>query len=172
MSGLVQPCSVIVPNPLDQTEMIRPEQSGLVDEVAGPGFLGGEVAFIMRVGFNHQRHALRNTDPGILNLADLVGVIGEQADRLIAELAQHFSGRHEKAVIGFKPELMVGINRIQPAILKGVGLELIDQPDITAFLRQIDQDTAIPLRHLPDCLPQLGSAIAFQAAEDITRDAL
>ena len=62
---------------------------------------------------------------------------------------------------------MIGLDRIKALILQGIGAHLVGKADAATFLIEIEQNTRSLGPHLCQGRPQLGPAVAFQAAEHI-----
>ena len=110
--------------------------------------------------------------PCWLELRDLGRVVGEQADPADAELAQHRRRRPEVALVVAEAEVVVGVDRVQAAVLQAVGAQLVGEADAAALLREVEQDAGTLVRHPADGAAQLVAAVAAQRAQEIAGEAL
>ena len=86
---------------------------------------------------------------------------------------QHDGGGEKTPLIHRPAQRQVRIHRILPAILDGIGAQLVDQPDPAPFLAQVQQDTpaarldradrGVELRSLLDLPGLVTSAVALFA---------
>ena len=65
----------------------------------------------------------------MLDRTDLRRVIGEQSQRVDAQILEDGDGGRVLALIGPEPEVQVCLDGIEPTILKVVGVELVEQTD-------------------------------------------
>src|ERR1700730_16202958 len=136
-------------------------------------FLGLQVTRVVGVCRDADRHALDDLKTETLQSIELFRIVREQLDLANAKVIKNLASYAVVALVGRVAEGLVGLDSIQPAILQVVGVQLIQQPDATAFLVADVQDDANTVRgdHLHRRV-QLGSAIAAKAAEDVPREAL
>ena len=97
------------------------------------------------------RHALFNNYPCGFELRDLVGVVGEQTDTLLADKHEHPRGDAEITRLNRKTKAEVSINGIKPLILKFISAEFVDQANPAPFLPQVEQDAPASLSQERKC---------------------
>ena len=116
---------------------------------------------------------LGDGDAVVLEVGDLVGVVGQQPDGRDAEVAQDLGGGAVVAGVGGQPEVEVGVDGVAAAVLELVGLQLGDQADPAALVAaQVDHDAAALLDDPLQRLVELGAAVAAAAAEHVAGQAL
>ena len=101
--------------------------------------------------------------PAASSPATLAGLLVSSRTRSMPERAQHRRGMAIVALVVGKAEPPVGIDRVEPAVLKRIGAELVGEADAAPFLAQIKQHAAALRADQPQRLLQLRPAIAFQA---------
>ena len=136
------------------------------------GFLRGQVEFIVRIGGETVRHPFADGDVPFLQSGHFVRIVGHQPYIADPELAENFSGRAVQPLIGVETQLLIGIDRVEAFVLKGVGPQLIDQANATAFLSQIEYQATTLGADLGDRTAQLIAAIAPQTTEQIPGETL
>ena len=62
---------------------------------------------------------------------------------------------------------MIGLDRIEPLILKRIGAHLVGEADAAPFLIEIEQNARALGAHLGQCAAQLGAAVAFETAKEV-----
>src|SRR5690606_40421548 len=98
---------------------------------------------------------------------DLGGVVGHEADRPDTQVLEDLGADAVLPEIGGETQGVVGLHRIQPLILEGVGPDLVEKADAPAFLAHVDEDApALPLDVLEGRF-QLGPAVAPEAPEHL-----
>src|SRR5580658_2133647 len=112
------------------------------EQMAAPRLLGLEIKSVVVVGLDRIGHPFGHGDAVALDGFDLGRVVGQEADPVETQLAPDFGGRLVDPLIGFKSQLLIGLDRVQARILQAVGTQLVDQTDAPALLSQIDQDSA------------------------------
>ena len=71
---------------------------------------------------------------------DFFGIVGQQADFRQAKILEQLDADAVIADVGLITQCQIGFDGVEPLVLQGVGLDLVDQPDATPFLRQINQN--------------------------------
>ena len=131
-----------------------------------------EIFLGMFRGRNLTGHALGHAYAGALEGSDFVGIIGEQAHALNIQRLQNFDWHEELALIGLEAEALIGLHRIESAVLQRVGLQLRHQSYAAALLLLVDQDAGSFLGDHGERHFQLLAAVAAQRAEDVAGQAL
>ena len=107
--------------------------------VAHPVPLGQQVGEVVVVGVRRQRDPLGDGDAVLLEVGDLVGVVGHQPDRADPEVLEDLGRGAVVAGVGRQAEVEVGVDGVAAAVLELVGLQLGDQPDPAALVAaQVD----------------------------------
>ena len=140
--------------------------------MASPVAFGLDIAVAVNIAWRCHRHAFDHAQAAGLDLRALVGVVGNQLPPRYAKFLKHPAGRHEMALIHLEAKRVVGIDGIKPVILQGIGAHLVEKADIAALLCKIDKNAAASLGHHRQRALKLVAAVAFEAAKDITGDAL
>ena len=68
-----------------------------------------------------------------------LGLLVKQPNFREAQVLEQLNADAVVAGVGLVAQGQVGFDRVQALVLQGVGLDLFDQADAAAFLRQIDQ---------------------------------
>ena len=92
---------------------------------------------------------------------DLLWVVGQDADRTEAQVNEDLGANAVVAKIGRETELEVGVDGVVALLLKLVGLQLVEQPDPPALLREVEQN---PLPLLFDHSERCGQLVAAVAS--------
>ena len=101
-------------------------------------------------------------DPVLLEPRDLARVVGDDPDGLHPEQVEHV-GRHPVvALVVAEPERLVGLHRVQPVVLEGVGPDLVHQTDPAALLAQVEDDPRLLLADEPQRRLELVAAVAAE----------
>ena len=144
----------------------------VVQRVAHAVALGAQVGLVVRVGGVLDRHLRRDRQPVALQPADLLRVVGEDADARQPEVDQDLRADAVVAQVDRQAELEVGVDRVQALVLEVVGAQLVQQADPAALLGEVEQDAgALALDHRQRRL-ELLAAIAAQRVEDVAGQAL
>ena len=88
-----------------------------------------------------------------------------------AELLEHAGGEIEAALVRIEAEDLVGVVGVVALRLELVGADLVGDAVPASFLVEIEQDAALVLGHVAHGVAQLVAAIAFEAAEEVARQA-
>ena len=111
--------------------------------MAHPVPLGQQVGEVVVVGVRGERDPLGDGDAVLLEVGDLVGVVGHQPDGADAEVLEDLGGGAVVAGVGRQAEVEVGVHGVATAVLELVGLQLRDQADPPALVAaQVDDDAA------------------------------
>src|SRR5229473_1082144 len=132
-------------------------------------FLGLQVTLVMGVGGNIDWHPFDHFEPEALQAVDLLGVVGKQPDFAHAEVVQDLAADTVVALVRRMSQRLIRLDRVEPAVLEVVGVELVQQADPTSLLMSYVQNHTDALGS--DNLhtrTTLRSAVATQAAEDIS----
>ena len=99
-------------------------------------------------------------------------VVGQQAHRTHAELAQDGCRRPVFPLVGAQPEAMVGLDRVGPCVLFEVRPELVDQPDPAPLVTaEVDEHAAALDRDRAQGGAQLDPAVTAKRAQGISGQA-
>ncbi len=85
----------------------------------------------------------------LLQAADLLRVVRQQADRLHLQRVQHVRRDAVVALVVAEAEGEVGLHGVEAVVLQAVGADLVQEADAAPFLPQVEQDAVL---HLPDRL--------------------
>ena len=114
------------------------------------------------------RDTLGNRDTPAFKTGEFLRIVGQQPHTFKAHLTQHFGCRAIHALIGVKAKFLVGIKGVKPAILQGIGAQLVHKPDATPFLTQIKHNAALPaFGDFRNRTTQLRSAVTAQRPDQI-----
>src|SRR6185369_14092366 len=84
-----------------------------------------------------------------------------------AHVLEHLGGGGEDALVGFEAEALVRLDGVEALVLQFIGLELVDEADAAAFLREIEQYACAMLADDADGAAYLIAAIAFERAQQV-----
>ena len=118
------------------------------------------------------RHPLDDANPRALELLDLVWIIRKKPHATNAERLQRFRCEFIIARIVRKTEPLVGLHGIEAAVLQLVSLQLVQQANSAALLRQIEDHARRLLRNLAKRKFKLRPAVASLGREDVSRKTL
>ena len=90
----------------------------------------------------HIFEEMPNLEAISFNSNDLPWIICNQLDLLQAEIRQNLSPNSIVAEIRLKAQLQIGFDRVTTLILKSIRLNLVQSPDSTAFLIEVEQDAS------------------------------
>ncbi len=121
---------------------------------------------------DHRRNPLRHAHAGLLQSLDLLRIVGHQPHRPQPEVPHHGRGSLVAPQIRLETKLFVRLHGIRAVILQLIGAQLVEQPDPAAFLVLVNQQAPALARDGLQCQLQLGAAIAAQAVEHVSREAL
>ena len=119
-------------------------------------------------------HGTRSTTitPARSTAATLSGLLDSRRMDGEPEVAQHFAGQLVAAQVGLEAERLVGFHGIGALVLEFVGAQLVQQPDAAPFLVLVDEQAAALLGDALERQFQLRAAVAAQAVEDVSGEAL
>ena len=103
-------------------------------------FFSTQIKFGVMTRLRPAGNSLDHTKPGALQLLHFVRIIRKQSQFVNAERFERLRGKFIVARIRGEAEFAVRLHRIQPRVLQLVRLQLVNQPDAAALLRQIYQD--------------------------------
>ena len=103
---------------------------------------------------------------------NLGGIVGHQTQLLCTQSNQNLCTHAIFTQIRGKAQLDVGIYRIIALLLQLIGTQLVNQTDTTAFLTQVQQQTAAFLVNGLKCCSQLLAAVTACRTKGITGQAL
>src|SRR5215204_6886688 len=135
-----------------------------LDEVPSPVALGREITRILRCLAAESTLLRHDLEPRVSQGRYLIGIVGEDADTLDPELAQHHGREVEPATVGIEPKPLVGIVGVVAMRLQLVGTDLVADAIPTPLLVEVQEDAAI-FGHPLYTVAQLVAAVASQAAE-------
>src|SRR3954453_20248491 len=130
-----------------------------------------EVAAILRVRRNLDRHLLDDAEAEPLDSGHLLRVVRQDADRAESEVGENLASDAVLAKIRGEAELEVGLHGVEPGLLQLVGLALVQEADPAPLLRHVEKHSA---RLLGDPLErelQLLAAVAAKRMEDVAGQA-
>src|SRR5262245_40192446 len=114
----------------------------VVEEVAHAVALGRQVALVVGVGLDDERHAVDDLEAEALEAAVLRRVVGEEPHRRHAEVDGDLGADTVLAAVGGEAELEVGIDGVEPLLLELVGADLVADADATALVApEVHDDT-------------------------------
>jgi hypothetical protein len=133
---------------------------------------GFQVAAAGFVGFSNAGYALNDLNSRFFQRFDLVRIIRHQADAGDSEVPKDCPGQGIIPQITFKAELFVGFDSIGALILQLIGSKFVHEPDATALLLLVDNQSPAFASNLFESDFELGSAVATKAVKDIAGQAL
>src|SRR5699024_3206291 len=147
---------------------------GQVDEVvAEPSPLGGEVGEVLRGGVGAEVHRGGDLDPAADQGVGLLRVVGEQRDRVHAEVGEDAGDGGEGARVHGQAEVEVRLDGVAAGVLQRVGAQLLDQADAAPLVAaQQDEHAAPGGVDAGQGFLQLGAAVAAAGAEHVPGHAL
>ena len=122
--------------------------------------LGRQVTVIILIALDDDRNAFDDFQTHQFDRIDLARVVGHQAQCANPELFQHRLAKTIIALIGFKAQFLVCLDRVGAAVLQTVCVNLVDQADAAPFLAQVQQNATTFEGNGPQGRLQLGAAIA------------
>src|SRR5438477_5404665 len=160
---------------LDQHRFVLLEQVLLaveVDEVSRPRGLGPQVEGVELVGRHHVGDAARDADAVLLELRNLVGIVGHQPHRADLEAGEHVRRDRVIALVVAEAEREIGVHGVEALVLQRVGADLVDQADPAALLAEIEEQAARHRGQPAQGRLELVAAIAAQGARHVAGQAL
>ena len=133
--------------------------------------LGREVFLVVRVVVDLQRHTGRYIDTHVAQRLDLARVVSHQLELADTQVIEHRQADGVVTLIRAKAQALIGFYGIRAAILQLIGADLVQQADTTAFLTQVEQDTAAFMGNRTQRRFELETAVATQTEQRIARQA-
>ncbi len=138
----------------------------MIELVARPFRLGGEIALVVGVDRPVQRQAPRHLDARFREAVQLCRIVGQQPHPGAAQHLQHARRHAVVALVVVEAQHRVGVDGVEASILELIGADLIGEAEPTAFLLQIKNNAALR-RKLWQREAQLIAAIATARAEHV-----
>ena len=91
---------------------------------------GREIAPVIGIGRDFERHALGDVDAEFFEGQGFVGIVRQQPQTVDTERAQDLPGNAVVAGIGDKTQRGIGLDGVVPQVLQGIGA------DLTSLLRK------------------------------------
>src|SRR5580704_3250043 len=135
-------------------------------------FLGAQVGSRMTASTRAAGNALDHANSGALQLVNFVGIIREQSNRTNAKRFQRLGGKFVVTSVVGEAEAAVGFHGIETGILQFVCLQLVNQSDSAALLRQVQQYTGRLFGDLTQREFQLRAAVAALRGKNVPGKAL
>ena len=110
-------------------------------------------------------------DAGPGQRLDLVRVVGDETDLPDPEQPEHGGREIEPPLVRPEAQHLVGVVGVMSLGLQPVGANLVGNAVPAALLVEVEEDAAFVLGHEAHRAAQLVAAIAFQAAEQVARQA-
>src|SRR5438270_13481343 len=101
----------------------------------------GQIASIVGVRMNLDRHLFDDVQAITFESNHFAWVIREQTNGFEAQISQNLRSETILAKVHSKTEFLVRLDRVVALLLKLISLNLGSQPDASAFLTHIDDDT-------------------------------
>ena len=115
--------------------------------------------------------ALLDCDALSLQAGYLVRIVRQQPDTVHAQRPEHRRRKPIVALVVGESKALVGVDRVQPAILQRIGAQFIGQPDAAPFLPKVEKDATAFVTEDSQGFAELGAAVALEAAEHVTGQA-
>src|SRR5215212_3864553 len=131
-----------------------------------------QVALVLLVRGDLDRNVLDDAQAEPLDACCLARVVREDADRRQAEVVQDLVPDPPLPCVGWKAELEIRLDGVEPAFLELVGLQLVEQADAAALLRHVEEDAAFLVRDPAQGEVELLAAVAPQRVEDVAGQTL
>ena len=128
--------------------------------------------FVVFVRLHDDGHAVGDGDAVAGEADAFCGVVGNQADAGKSEVCQNLCAHAIITQVGSKAQTNVRLNGIKALILQCISTDFISQTNTTALLTHVNNCTAAFLFNHLQSSCQLVAAVAAQAAEGITGQAL
>src|SRR6185295_10268250 len=106
-----------------------------------------------------QWNAARYFDTGLAQAVELRRIIGQEPHTRAAEDLQHARRDPVVALIIVEAERRIGIDGIEPGVLKPIGAHLVGEPQSATFLLKIENDSAAQFFQPAQRQPELVTAI-------------
>ena len=125
-------------------ELERPVLNRLA-HLAGDGLVTAQAELAR---FGSEGYLLDNLDAIHLKPADFLGIVRQYAYVPQTQVAANLGPDSVIALVRGKPELQIGVNRIQALLLKLVSLDLGREADAPPFLAHVNNHSAARFGHL------------------------
>ena len=112
-----------------------------------------------------------NVDPVFLELLDLVWVVGHQPHAFMSDVIEDVSRNFVISTISREVECEVGIEGVQPTILKVVRLHFCKQANPAPFLSKVQYNSSAFLLNRLERMLELWATVATQASKCISCEA-
>ena len=132
--------------------------------------LGIQIMLVIAVAGDRDGDMLHHIQPVAGKSLNFQGIIGEEPQVAHTEVAQNLGAHAVVAQVGGEAEFDVGIHGVVALFLELVGMQLGREPDTTALLPEVEDDTTL-LRHAAHGGMQLAAAVAAAAGKDIAGEA-
>ena len=99
-----------------------------------PGTLHREIIGIVRVGRHVVGDPLDDLDPGGGQSGHFCRIVGQQPDAIDAQRAEHRRGVDIITLVVGKAQSLVGVDRVEPAVLQRLSAQFVGQADAAPFL--------------------------------------
>src|SRR5581483_3405705 len=129
--------------------------------------LRGQIAHVLLVRSDLDRHLLDHGEAEAVDAGELLRVVREDADRRQAEVGEDLVADPVVARIGGKAEAQVRVDRVEALLLQLVRRELVEQPDAAALLADVEEHAAALALDLRERLLELLAAVAAQRVEHV-----
>src|SRR5262249_53576850 len=101
---------------------------------------GCQIACVLRIRVDLDRHLLDDRQAVAVEAAELPGIVREDPDGREAEVGEDLVPDPPLARVRGKAELEVRLDGIEPIFLQLVRAELVEESDPTALLRHVEED--------------------------------
>ena len=125
----------------------------------------------MGIGFGSDRELLDDLDVVAFEPHDFARVVGEEPDPADAQIGENLGAEPVFAQVHREPQFFVGLDGIEPLLLKFVGVDFRPEPDPPPLLPHVNQDARAGFPDALHRLVQLRAAIAPPRSEDIAGEA-
>jgi glycosyltransferase involved in cell wall biosynthesis len=143
----------------------------ILQEVSKLGFLGAQVANVIGGRLGEQGHLVHQFEPVARESVDLLWIVRVDPHPPDAQVVQDLGPDPVFTQVGLESKGLVGLDRVQPAVLELIGPELVGEADPTPRLPEIQEHRPLFAGELLQRLVQLRFAITALQAEDVSRQA-
>ena len=124
------------------------------------------------MGCRNAGYAFGHNDSRFFESSHLIRIIRHQAHARNRQMPKDCARQRVIPQIALEPELFVRLHRIGAAVLQFIGAQFVHQPDPPAFLELVDDEPAPLGGNFAEGDFELGPAIASQAMENVSGQAL
>ena len=142
------------------------------EDVTHSGRLGREIGTVVGALADDDGDSVNNVDAVVEQLLSFVGVVGHQLDVGDAHRIQHLSSEIVPSGIGRQAEGEVGVQRVVPFVLEGIGLHFGVEADAPSFLAEINNGAVTGFLNGLHGGFKLRSAVASLRTEGVAGKAL